>query len=484
MKKRENKNDKIIIFFVCFLAFAILSWVLGATYYQSGELVNVGWYRAGLYDLVAMLLSGLTYKIEDLIYILFVGGMYGILVKTESYKKIVNKLANVIKGKEVFAFAIITFIIGLYTSISNNILTLFFLVPFVMSVFLKSGQDKLTAFGAGFGGLFLGYLGQTFSIFANTNTVSGTTTSFLYDHLEVGPFDMIWTKLVIFLIAYVLFNVFAALHMKKKNKEVINYNEADPFAVGEVIEPTNKSAKVKTWPTIVASIIALLVIMLGFISWNESFGVTLFDKVYTAVMDFSIGNIRIMETLFGTNMTAFGTWYNLLPAVFVLLFILLVVVITNKVSFSDVANGFGEGAKKMLKVAGMYGLSYAFLYMMTSFPWPTSVVDMFIPTESFNIVLLLISGLLAVFFSVDPSYAGYYFGQRLAAVYSSKLVEIAVVWRLGGAIALLLVPTSFLLLTALTYADISYKNWLKYIWKFALVFTIAVLILMAVVVYV
>ena len=132
----------------------------------------------------------------------------------------------------------------------------------------------------------------------------------------------------------------------------------------------------------------------------------------------------------------------------------------------------------------MYGVSFAFLYLMSLFPWPTSLVDAFINPESFNIVFLLIAGFISVIFCADPSFSGYYFGSYLAAVYSTNAAATALLWRMGGALALLLGPTSFILLTALTYADIPYKNWLKYIWKFALTFVIAALIVMAVAIYI
>ena len=160
MKRKENKNNNIKILFILFLVYAAVSWVFIATNYQSGQLVEIGWYRVGLYDLVAVILSSFTYKINDVIYLLFVGGMYGVLTHTESYKRIVGKVSNVVRDAGEIAFLLITFVFGLYTAVSTNIITLFVFVPFIITVFLKGGYDKLTAIAAGFGGLFLGYIGQ------------------------------------------------------------------------------------------------------------------------------------------------------------------------------------------------------------------------------------------------------------------------------------------------------------------------------------
>ena len=56
-KRKENKNDKLILLGVIFLVVAFLSWIIGGYTYQSGKLVEIGMYRAGLYDLLAVPLN-------------------------------------------------------------------------------------------------------------------------------------------------------------------------------------------------------------------------------------------------------------------------------------------------------------------------------------------------------------------------------------------------------------------------------------------
>ena len=201
-------------------------------------------------------------------------------------------------------------------------------------------------------------------------------------------------------------------------------------------------------------------------------------------MGFAIADIKIFEILLGSTLTAIGTWSTFLPAIFILLLSLLVFVIVDKISFKDMFVYFGDGVKKISKVAVIYGVVFSFLYLMTAFPWPTALVDAFIHADSFNIVLLLIASMLAVLFCADPAFSGYYYGSYLAAAFSSNAVITAIIWRVGGAITLIFGPTSFLLLAALFYGDVSYSSWVKYIWKFIATFIIALLILMALIVYV
>ncbi len=474
MKRKQNKNDKLKIMAILFIVWAAISWIWVASSYQSGQLNEIGWYRAGLFDLVAVIFSGITYKITDILYILFVGGMYGILTKAESYKRIVNKTADFVKEYSVLSFVGITFFVSLYTALTSNIITLFLIIPFLMSVFLRSGHDKLTSVAASFGGLFIGYIGQIVGTYGD---------EFLYEYLDVLPTANIIVKLVLFLIAFVLFNVFSIYHMKNTQDQV--EENSDMYEIEELKKITKKRDQIMTWPTVVVGIMVLVITMIGYIPWNGALGITFFDKLHSAVMNFSIGSIKIMETLIGTTITAIGTWEDFLPVMFMLCILLLVVKINNRISLSEILDYFGEGVRKISKVAIMYGLAFAFFYLMVAYPWPTAVVDFFISTKSYNIVFIvlgLIAAILAVGFCVDPLYSGYYYGQYLAAIYTVNLGITAIIWRVGSGLALIIAPTSFLLMTALTYADIPYKKWMKYIWKFALSFFIATVLVLGIVI--
>ena len=476
MKRKENKFNNIKLLLILFLLFAVVSWLFIATTYKSGELVEIGWYRAGFYDLIAVIFSGFTYKINDVLYLLFVGGMYGLLTRAESYKRIVSKVSNVVREHGEIAFLLITFVVGLYTALSSSVITLFIFVPFIMTVFLKGGYDKLTAVAASFGGLFLGYIGQITGTYGN---------DFLYQYLQVTASADVIVKVVLFVVAYVLFNVFGISHLKNNRIEEDEDLETDLYAVEEPKKIVKKSQQIMMWPTIVMAVILLVITIIGYIPWVDAFGITFFDKLHSALMSFEVAGVKIVSTLIGTTATAIGKWEDFLPVIFVACLMLLVVIITNRISFKEVCDSFGEGVKKIFKVAAMYAVAFAFFYLMIAYPWPTAVVDWFIKTDSYNVMFILlglIAATLATAFCVDPLYSGYYYGPYLAAIYTVNVGITAILWRLGSSMALLVAPTSFLLLAALTYADIPYQKWMKYIWKFALTFFVVAVIILSVVI--
>ena len=98
--------------------------------------------------------------------------------------------------------------------------------------------------------------------------------------------------------------------------------------------------------------------------------------------------------------------------------------------------------------------------------------------------MILIAAILSVIFCADPLFSGYYFGSYFTTLYASNAIATSIIWRIANALALLVGPTSFLLLVALVYADVPYTKWLKYIWKFVGAFVIVSLISLAIMIYI
>lgn len=111
MKKR---NDKIVMMFIVLLVFLVMSWVVPGGMFNNGTFTTTGYTRLGLFDIIAVIYSAFYYKLKDLFYIFTVGGCYGILSQTKSYRKLVDKASFLIKGKEAVVFAVITLVTGVH----------------------------------------------------------------------------------------------------------------------------------------------------------------------------------------------------------------------------------------------------------------------------------------------------------------------------------------------------------------------------------
>lgn len=472
----NKKNDKFIIIGIMMLVFLVFSWFIDVNIFdETGTLLELERNYGGLYNVVNLIYSSLLREIDAVIYLFVIGGAYGVLSNTKGYRKIVDKVVNFIKGKEIIAFAVVTLLMGIYTSVTYEILSLFVVIPFIISVFLRAKCDKITAVSAAIGGLFIGYIGQTFGTYAFVD---------LHDATSVGYGDFMWQKIVMFIAAYALYNLFAILHMKKKGKK--SQMKSDLYCP-EVLEEKKvpKRKRTKAWPTAIILSVVLILMLLAHIPWSESFGVSIFAEIHSAFEElFVINGVPLLSTIVGAEMVSLGNWSDLSYASFLIGISTIIVALVNKVSVSEFTEDFGKGMKKISKVVLIYVLVTSLLYFYANYAWPASIVNSLYGNESFNVFTLFIGSFLNIIFCIDPGYSGAVYGPFLTYAFADNITAAAALWRISGAIALTIVPTSMILLCGLTYADISYKKWFKYIWKFTAAMTVFTLLFMLIIFYV
>ena len=64
-------------------------------------------------------------------------------------------------------------------------------------------------------------------------------------------------------------------------------------------------------------------------------------------------------------------------------------------------------------------------------------------------------------------YTGYTLSGYMISGFSVYMNIVALIYLTMFGFVAFLAPTSILLVAGLTYTNVEYKNWLKYIWKFA-----------------
>ena len=464
MKKCFKKYDKIIIALGFFFLVFLMSWFIKTGNYNNGVYVEGEYGRAGIYTFFYYLFGAFSYKIMDIFFIFVVGGCYGILSETKGYRKLVDKTIDFIHGKEKIVFAILVFLIGVFTSVSTQPFVVFAIIPFIITVFLGDGKDRMTAFLAAFGGIFVGLLGMTYGTFG---------FDYLNQYLLIKTTDQIILKIVIFILMYALFVGFGILHMNKYKKAVdeIDY---DLFATEELDESgVKKNKKTKVWPTILVLVLGLLVLIVAYLSWNTGFNVKffndLFEKFNTKFL--VVNEVPLAATILGTNSESaipFGSISDVLFASFLMLLVTIVMAIINKQPLNKFFDNFGYGMKKVSKVAIVYALCFAPIIFATQYPWAITFVNSIFGDGKFNIFKILFAGFSSQTLLIEQDLLGVIFGKYLATTFLDKVVITSIVWRFGLGLSLLVAPTSFILMSGLTYLEIPYTKWLKYVWKVAL----------------
>ena len=521
MKKYNIFKIVLIVIFVLL----VLSWIFPAAYY-SGQYVDQGRVQMGLFDLFNYPITALSYFGFIAIFLILVGGLYGVLYKIPAYRAFLDKLVKLMKGKEKLSISIMIVIIALLVSICGLQIGIAIFVPFIVALILLMGYDKLVAAFVVVGSIAAGLIGTTFA--ASNTSVLTQALSIKYD-FEIG------VRLIILVVAIALVIFNTLMYMKKagktekiemkpakkeekvvveekpvkkatsgnkstkkksntkssskkttsksknkaalKDEDVIVVSASD--TVREGLVPKEVSGKHSVWPFVTALVLVFILLVLAFISWGDTgFKVSAFDNATKAVTGFELFGFPIFGKLLGT-INAFGSW-TITDMLLPLFLIVIILMIIYKVRINEALDGFVAGAKKALGPAIIVVMLYTVLVLVTYHPFQLVIYKAFIGlTSGFNIVTTTIVAIIASLLNVDAAYTF----QSVIPYYVSVVTKsanyplVAIIFQTMYGFTMLFAPTSLILMASLSYLKVSYKDWLKTIWKLLLELFIILLII-------
>lgn len=527
-----KKHNTVKVVLITILVLLLLTWILPAAYF-SGEFVDQGRVQAGLFDLFNYPVVALSYFGYIALFVILVGGFYGILYKIPAYRSFLDKLVEMCKGKEKFCLSVMIVLIAFLVSICGLHIGIALFVPLVVSLVLLMGYDKMVAAFVTVGSVSVGLAGSTYAY---------TNLSVLEQYLNLGFTYQIGVRFVILLvgIALVIFNTL--MYIRKTNAKVIdrkpvkkanevkeevvkvsksktaankktttskkstsnkgkttkksntkskskNANKAAlkdediivirEAAVAEDLVPAKNDKKHKVWPFITTYAILFVVMVLSFISWGEgAFGVDAFEKATTGVTEFKLFGFPLFAKILG-SVNAFGAW-TLTDFFFPMAFLITLLAVIYKVSFDDVLSGFLAGARKALRPACIVILLYSVLVLVTYHPFQLVVYKALLGIpKGFNIVVTSLVALLASVFNVDPAYTF----QSVLPYFTSVVTKTdnysvaGIIFQSMYGFTSLFAPTSLVLMGVLSFLKVNYGEWLKNAFKLIFEFLIILLII-------
>ena len=466
---KSKSDDKLKWIGIALLVSILFSWIFKSGYFNAGEFYDQGLKTVGITDVSAILYFAISFNITIIIYLLLLGGMYGILAKTKGYDALVNKFAKSINGKEILvAIIMMVVIIGL-TSITTSALAIVLFMPFLISVLLKAKFDKTSAMGLTFGSILVGQLAATFGTdgLVAFNGYLGTDAS-------VG----LKYRVIFAIITLVLFVVYNILHLKRQSFNTKNSAEdEDLFAV--------QSVKGKLWPTIVVLSFLFVMTVLGFVDWSGSFNIECFNKFHTWLIGLTIGNdFTIMSSLLGSYAVAFGG-FQITTLIVVVLIASILAAVLSELKFKDACVAFGDGFKKMFKPTVFYVIASTVFIVAYLSPFMASISNWILGlTKKFNPYTNALVGLISSIFHADLGYTGYIVGGLLTTSYTADLSLAHTLYVATYGLAQVFMPTTSLLVLGLTYLNLDYKSWFKYIWLFAAAMLVVLLVFATIICYI
>lgn len=467
--KRHSTVKVVLLTLVVFL---LLSWILPAAYFQSSY-VSQGRVQMGLFDIANYPITAIQYFGYIAIYVLVVGAFYGVLNQISAYRVLLDKIANKFKNHSMVAISIIMVLFAVLTSVCglNYALLLFF--PFVISLIILMGYDKIVAILATVGSVCVGLMGTTLAF---------NNTSILSNFLGVDVYSQIIAKIVILILglAVLIFNI--SLYVKKSHKKNKN-NEAliEQYVPSEVKAKDSKNVKI--WPLVLILDLVLLLMILSFISWSSLFDIDIFDNATTAVTGFKVGGFAIFGKLLGT-VNAFGNW-TLTDLSLCILLASVILALIYKVKFDKLIQGLIDGGKEALQPAVIIILIYTGLVLVTYHPFQLVIYKAILDlTKGFNVFTASLVALLSSIFNGDPMYTFNSVIPYLTSIITDKKVY-SIIWVVFQGIygfAMMIAPTSLILMGTLSYLNVSFKDYLKSIWKIALEILVLLLIIFTILV--
>lgn len=443
----------------------LLTWIFPITYFGY-DLVEESRMQVGLFELFSYGPTIMNYFGSIIFYILAVGGFYGVLSKIDGYRNLLDKIAEKFKGKEAIFLSVVMILLAIMTSMAGLTSALLFVFPFIISIIILMGYNKVTAALVTIGSVAVGLIGTT---------VSATNINAFVGILSLDFSSELLTKAVILVVGLVLL-IFNVLTYAKKHK-----NEKDE----SVNLPCSNDKTKRCWPIILIVDLMLVLMILASISWESVLGVELFTNMHEKIMTFEVGGFAIFGKLLGEqNALALGNWslYDF-TAVIVLGAGLISLVYRKK--FNEFICSFYDGIKKALKPALLVFLAYIVLVITATHPVLLAIFKPILTaTSGFNVFTMSLVAFISSIFNMEAYYVATGVLPYVASVITDTTVYplIAVVWQAMYGLSMLIAPTSVILIATLSYLDISFWKWIKASWKLILEILVALLLIFTILV--
>ena len=455
----------------------ILLLVVIASYVLAGR--SGGKDFIGIFDVAFNGFKSLYYFFYIALFVLSIGGFYGVLNKAPRYKKLLDNITKKIKplGKKFIFVLIIIF--AVVASLTGMTLPLLVFIPFVISIILLLGYDKLVAITTTVVSTMIGYIGGVFATFYNPNTY-GMTTYESFVGTE-SAFSNVFPKLLLLFAGITLLIYFVNNYIKNVENKKVKYELEEDSEV-QINEVTNEYRSIRTWPLIVVFSLMFVILVLGLVPWNTLFGITIFNEFHTWLMELSIEEFAIIPSIFSGDLVAFGEWYSKGDSMTYMIICLImtlstvVVALVGKVKLNDAIDAYKEGMKKMLPTAALLVIALTVLITSYTHGFFENIVSTY---GKFNYGISSLLTFLGCILNIDMYYVAVGVFTPILNVITDESVYSSVAILLQGIYGIFSVvgPTSIILIFALSYLNVPYTTWLKYIWRFIL----ALIVLLALV---
>ncbi len=469
MEKKKDYSLLLIVLIPIILYVLLTMFVPVGTF--SGEFTKGEVSSLGVYGLFSSFIASFSILAQNIFFLLCVGGLYGVLNKTGVYQKIVDFFANenrkIMLIFTVVIFALLSslfggtmFVFSTSSTLLGGAMITFMLLPFFVSVLIKAGYSKVSSLAATVGSTLIG-------TFASTTG----NLAFYKNYLSLDSKAYMVYNIIVLIVLIFLLCMFIIAKDKKEGKKAA--------AKDIPLYITSKDNKKSVVPLVIMLVIVFLLVIVGGYNWELSYGFKGFTSIHEFILGIELFKTSVFGWLFG-NFSQFGI-FSLVESSVVILIASMIISWVYSIKLSDFIESFKNGAKEML-IPSIYVVlaSVIFAHIMISGSTgdiSTTIINPIINmSKNFNVFTGTLTGIVGSFFFNDSLYLVNGLYGFISTFDASKLPLIVNVLQATFVVMKFVLPVSVLLVGGLRYLNVSYKEWIKYIWIFILqIFAISVI---------
>lgn len=429
----------------------LLSYFIPQTTVSYGEVASGNLNPTSIIDTFSNAITSFNVFVSQFIFILVLSVFYAILKKTGKYEEVENNIAAKFNNNKGLFIVLSILFFGIFTAILGDMLPMFIFVPLFIGVALKLGYSKTSSVAATIGAIIIGSTGSLNTAVINQVLYTEPGTNILY-------------KIIIDLVGLISLIGFILIFNKPADNKKIE---------------TVKTSK--QLPLRLAFIFIFIFVVLGMTPWSTYFTkFNTFTKLFQDVTEFKLFKVSLYSAFVGNSVQAWGTWQlfdlSVLLAVFGLILILI-----YKIKFNDFLELGAKTIKKALPYALIFVIANIVLVNVYSSGWFYTIIKGLSGSKFNGFAGALISALSAIVYP-DYTYATQFSLTTVIYSISSKDFYglLQVIFQAIYSAFLLVSPTSILILLGLYHLNISFKEWIKYIWKYFLLLISTIMVIICI----
>ena len=236
-----KKHNALKVVLASLIILLVLSWVFPAAYFSS-EFMDQGRVQMGLFDFFEYPLTAISYFGYIPMYLLFVGGFYGVLYKIPAYRSFLDKVAAKAKAHSTLTIILMVALLASGVSICGLQVGFALFIPFLVSVLLLMGYDNRVVAYTIVGALAAGLVGTTYGV--QNSGLAASILSLNFD-FQIGV-RFVLLAVAVFL---VILNVLLTIRRQERItvKEIkLDSNKKETKVEEVVVEEPEKPAKKET----------------------------------------------------------------------------------------------------------------------------------------------------------------------------------------------------------------------------------------------